>query len=577
MIAYYKSLALTKRNINKFSFLANMGIGVNMLKYLNDSSVVYRLLQGASVELENTYNDIYHNIRFDYNKIPNNSIDAVNMYDLKLSSVYENDVVYLTSMYGYSKYTGNIYKLLGIQNEKEFTRCSYPCDIIFTESASGYHSFQEEELFLKEGLDNNINKVINNTRITIRPSDGFSRSRLSYVDDIMYIKITGYDTSNKRVEETISVEEYIDYKSEYTYSLIEKITSIGNKSTISIILYPYILGEVEVWRNKIIDREYADEYKAIATVDIQEKKLMFLRKLANQNGYPDTYDLEVGIDLEIENNETIYNYFIDSDDELLYLTTSANKLYCFPLIIPNQFDTNIDKLKTQKQAIKVSYINDEPNRQYIFTIQPIGKTNDVELLNIFINDVLYEQDILLDLYREGIEDNIIRISYDNLFSNEESIIQFETTGSNSTSLPIYLFKHTLAPLFTKSLNSITQYKDNNISTYSTDISSSTYFLDNFINTTRPIYRNPLVSNITITEDTVLKKISNSKNLIIGDYIISPVYNSFYFNKTDNCIVTHDSITGIRLDNTANKNTYNELNTVVISQNVNGLALLENEV
>lgn len=570
MIGYYKPLAITKKNISRYSFLANTGVGVNMLKYLNDSSVVYRLLQSASIELENTYDYINHTIRFDYNKIPNNSIDAINIFNLSQTPIYNKEVVYLDATYGYSKYTGNIYNLLGIQSEKEFTRCSYPCDIIFTSSASGFYNIEEQELILYEGKDNKVDKPINNTRVTIRPVSGFIRDKLTYIDDIIYIKIEGFDISNNKVEEVISIQEQIDYRSYYEYSFIDKITSIGNSSAISIGLFPYIIGEVEVWKNQIVDREYADEYKSIATVNMQEKELMFFRRLANQNGYPDEYDLETRIQLDIGENETIYNYLIDTDEELVYIVTSSNKLYCFPLIIPYQFDTTIDKTKTAKQSIKVTYINDIQNEEYIFTLQPISKTNDVELLNIYINDVLYEQDILLDLYRERIEENTIRISYDSLFSNNQCIIRFETTGSNVTTLPIYLFKEKSSALFIKDLSNIKEYQDNTTpSEYTIDKAENTYILSNFSNSTFPSYNNPAISNVQITEDTKLYKFSSNKNIVLDNYIISLVYNSFYFNTGNSYIVTHDSITSIRFDNSNTKSIYNSLDTRISNQDISG--------
>lgn len=576
MIAYYKPSAITKKNINKFSFLANLGIGVNMLKYLNDNSLVYRLLQCASVEFENTYDNLKYAIRFDYNKVPFNSIDAINVFNISSTDLYAENSIYLSSIYGYSKYTGNIYNLLGIVNENEFTKYSYPCDIIFSKSASGFYSLEDEELYLKEGKEVFLNKACNNTKITIRPKDGFGRDKLSYIDDIMYIKIYGYDISSNKIEETIPIEEYIDYESSNSYSFIEKVLSIGNKSTITIEVYPYILGEISVWKNNIVDREYADEYKTILTVDINENLLLFHRRLPNQNGYPDEYDLETCVELNIEDTETIYSYLIDSDEELLYIITSEKKLYCFPVIMPYKFNTELEDIKTKKQAIKVSYKNDEYNKKYIFTIQPIGKTNDVELLDIYINDSIYEQDILLDLYRESIDDNIIEIPYDSLFINGECILRFETSGLEKSTLPIYLFKNKIDPLFIKDLNNIQSYNDTPNQSFIIEKSPNTYTLNTFSSSTFNEYYNPSLELFNITSESRLYKLSNSKGIILDNYIVYPAYNNFYFDQTNNSIITHDTITSIRFDNNQKEINYNNINTAISQQNISGAIITGNK-
>jgi len=575
MIVYYKPTAITKENISKFNYGTYFGISANMLKYLNDSSLIFRLLQCASNELNAQYENLNYHIRFDYNLIPNNSIDSVNRFSLNSTSIPEEDTVHLSSMYGYSKYTRNIYKLHGVYTDKEFTRFSYPCDVILKDKLENI-DISPETLLLNEGKKVAINKPINNSKVTIKLDSGFDQFALAYSDDIVYICIEGFDTSNNKISEIISIEEVIDYKSEYVYSFINNIYSIGNKYTVTINLYPYVSGDIEVWKNNIVDREYADEYKTVINIDKENKKLLFYRKMTDDISYPKGYDIEHIIDLNMPTDEIIYNHFIDYDDDLVYIITSKNKLHCYPLLIPYTFDKKIDALKTKEQSLKVKYTVDEYSEKVTFTIFPSSKTNDIELMHIYINGDLYMSDMLLDLYKEGIEDNKIEIPYEDLFVNNSALIIFETSGAKRSTLPIFIGKKNLEPLFTKDLSSIDQYGENTIDVYSTDITENTYFIDNYSFSTFPTYMDPDVEDFQITENSVLYKFSSSKDLMLDSYKIANAYNTYYYNTDNGYIITHDSISNIRLDNDAVKTSYELLDLAIAGLAIAGIAIAGKE-
>lgn len=576
MIVNYTPTAITKLNINKFTYSTYESLNVNALKYANDSSVIFRLMQSACLKLDNQYENMPYHIRFDYNNIRNQCIDSVNLFNLNLSSFKADDKIFMSSLYGFSKYTGCIYKLHGVYSDKEFTRFSYPCDMAFTNPASGLYSLDVTSVSLREGISNSINKPINNTKITLRPMFGFNQNSLTYIDDIIYINIEGFDISNNKVKETISITSMADFVTKNEYSFLSKMSSVGNKAAVTIDIYPYVLGEIEIWKDKIIDKEDADVYSAIAYINKEKKQLVFSRELNNPTGYPNIYDTETNIDLVLGENEIIYSYVIDND--LIYVTTSGNKIYCFPLIVPYIVDTSYDNLKTREQAIKVTYYNDEIHNSYKFTIIPSSKTNDIEILNIFINGETYQEGLLLDLYREQIEDNRIEIPHSKMFDSEgKSVILFETSGAKQCTLPVVLLKRKLDALFIKDLSQLTKYKENDIEEYSSDTSVQTYFITNYTYSTFPKYKDPNVTGYSITPNSKFYKLSNSKYIILDNYIISNVYNTFYFEKDTAEIVTHDAITSLRLDNSSITSAYENLKAAISGMSVSGLAItgLEN--
>jgi hypothetical protein len=248
------------------------------------------------------------------------------------------------------------------------------------------------------------------------------------------------------------------------------------------------------------------------------------------------------------------------------LDTVEDNLYCYPLIVPTIHDNTLDARKTASQSIKIEYIEDSVNEQFIFYVFPTSKTLDVEFLNILINDTIYEQDIYLDLIRENIETNRFIIPFSELFiDSDKAIVEFKTFGKTQTVQPILVHRTKLSPLWKK-----------DITTYDLMFKTAPDITEEYVSPTINSSRIPYLpmgafgwgkegyggtinwNNETgIAEDGVfgyggfkkpnpskLFKLSNVGNVMLDGSRIVNVFNSFFYDDTDDMIITSDTITHI---------------------------------
>ena len=541
----YNLNAITTKTLIKFSYLLYEAAGVNLLKYQNDSSAILRVLGCAVSTAEETLEDLPYRTDFKMNNLEFLSIDKINAYYVRqvvgINYLYDS-IMYGNHIYGYSRYTNKEYELKYISNMKDFTRHVLPCDVFF----SGNETVQAStEITLFPYTKNTISKTINNTLCTIRLLKGFHRSSLEDYESNIRLSIKGLDITGRYVEEIIIIEENIDYLTNNEYSYIESIELLGSEISAKIEIFPYIVGDIAIWRSEIVDKEFSDiKNKTIITIDRTKRRLIFNTIINDPIVYPKELDPYKNIELQIPIEETIVNHYIDSANSLVYIVTDANKLYCFPLIIPTSYYDQLDTIKTEYQSIKVDYKEDCVDESYTFYIFPSTKVNDTEVLNIFINGEVYEENILLDLLKTNIESNEIKIPFSTLFqSNTFAYIEFVTYGEETSVTPIYIDKSVLQPLYIKNLLNIQDFKEEpEILDGEIEVKFSLPTLKSSVYDYNQTYNYPV---IYVDEETKIIKLSGSTNILINGNKIVNVYDAFYLDQGSENIVTHDTITHIR--------------------------------
>lgn len=541
----YNLNAITTKTLIKFSYLLYESIGINLLKYHNDSSAILRILGCAISTAEETIEDLPYRTDFRMNNLEFLSIDKINGYYIRqvigINYLYDS-IMYGDHIYGYSKYTDKQYELKYISNMKDFARHVLPCDAFF----SGKEVIQSsEEITIYPYIKSKINKTINNTLCTIRLIRGFHRSSLEDYESNIRLSIKGLDITGRSVEETIIIEENIDYITRYEYSYMESIELLGSEVSVRIEVFPYILGDMATWRYEIIDKEFSDiKNKTIITTDKDKKRLIFNTIINDPTLYPKELDPYKYVDFQIPTEETIINNYIDSANSLVYVVTDASKLYCFPLIIPTSYYDQLDTIKTEYQSIKVDYKEDSVDESYTFYIFPSTKVNDTEILNIYINGKAYEENILLDLLKTNIESNEIKIPFSILFeSNTSAYIEFITYGDDVSITPIYIDRSVLQPLYTKDLLEIQDFQEEpSLLDGEIEIKFSLPTLKSSVFEYKQTYNYPVMY---IDETTKIIKLSNSTNILINGNKIVNVYDAFYLDMGSENIITHDTITHIR--------------------------------
>lgn len=539
MLKYPKE-AITSKTINKFNFRLYLAASINQLKYNNDSSASLRLLSSIIDAGSDVIEDIPYKPSFNYNGLDFININKISGYPASMiynfSIVESRGILSANQLYGYSRYTDKTYEMEIVQDPNDFIAHSLPCDAFL----SGFvTSPVEYRLTLSPNIKEYLNITVDNTSCTIKQISGFNESVLNGASKIS-ILIQGLDVINKSQEEIIEINNIVDIKTEKEYSFITSLMLLGSSSTAEIEFMPYICGDIEIWDNGIINKDTGEEYETVITVDTDNKLLQFNILNNNEVTYPSIYDLHKTVPLEIPTNENITNYFIDIPNKLLYITTDASNLYCFPLIIPKTDTSILDKMKTKYQSIRVEYEEDCQNEIYNLWIFPTSRYNDVEILNITINDEVFLTDIILDLYKENINTNRIAIPFSTLFNSAETaLVKFYSSGTYQSEYAIFLDRTKLKPLYIKDISEI-------------DTFSSTA-PENFI-------KPALTNSLRQYKETKLKmhadrqalfKTSSTGNILVNGIRIHNVFKTFAYHAGSNIIVTSDTITALSGESNGN--------------------------
>jgi hypothetical protein len=531
----YPEQAITVKTLDKFTYNMYLDIYINMLKYNNDSSTILRILGSIVDTSQDVLDDLGYKPRFDLKELDFITIDRFNGFyldkipDIKLSSI-DTDII-TSNIYGYSKYTSRGYLLKEVKSNADWVRHSLPCDCFLGNHIEvGEHQI----LTLFPNISTNLDISVLNSRITIRPYSGLTKINL--IDSVILLEITGIDITGRERKESILVNSYIDYNTQWQYSLITSIKPIGSIGSITIVLYPYLMGEYELWDSDIVDRETFELYQSFMTVDMSNKNLVFNIIRDNTTQFPIPNEPYKLVDLDPFGDD-IYTYYIDKSNKLLYTISSTSKLYCFPLIIPKSTNNELDKNKTQYQAINVEYYDDSIAKEYTFYIFPVSKTNDIEAMSIFINGEEYQSDLILDLYRENIGSNRFVIPYSDLFNGlNEAIVEFQTYGLNESIYQVYLSNKSLKPLYCFDLNYINAFSEL--------IGAS--FLNPYTSTKNIEYTQTFSGNINAIDFSIMK-LSNKANILINGYEIINVFDTFNFDESSNTIITSDTISSLSVD------------------------------
>lgn len=513
----YPKQAITVKTLDKFNYGLYSSIGVNMLKYNHDSSSVFRLFAALCEDSFAILEDLNYQPKFSLRYIEFTSIDRISRYSIRSipginfsSYDYSNSVS--NYIIGYSKYTGKEYTLELVDNENDFARHSMPCDLFLCSQVVHNHSNSYE---LPPYSKSPVGMYVQNSQVSIDVIGGISLFSKDS-DSLVVIRIFGKDYANNDIQEDITILDQIEYVSSREYTFIDYMLLIGNNSTVTVRLFPYINGENISWNQMYVDREDFHDYRSTVSINQSNGSLVISKIKGIETEYPNIPEPVENIKLKTEtNDEIITTYFIDADNKLVYtatdevvnFTTIKKRFYCYPLIFPYRKNNQLEKIKTEYQSLKIEYIMDTINRECTFYIFPAERHNGIESLNIIINAIshretypswnpfimyfvgdevafngelftciydhtsdsnfesiywranvfAYSEDVMLDSYRENIETNRVVIPFNELFVGDakECIVEFRTYGDNESILPIYLYELEVDYLCVKTLDDMT--------------------------------------------------------------------------------------------------------------------------
>ena len=391
----YPQNALTLKNLSKSNQWLYRSIAVNMLKYNHDSSNVLRLLDGLGSWLYDDFLDVNYQFNLGLNNVDFTTIDRINKFTIASvpNSSYNanSDVLTFTDIiYGYSKYTNNIYQLYNSNILSDMVRYSFPCDVFLEKTPVQYSDVQKIEL--SPNVRNNINMYVCGSQITVSietPSFqlayGVDPVELAFGTAAMF-EIRGYNRYNEEVSEYLVLEDIWSLVSENVYSKVESIMCIGLMGNITVTVSPYIKHNAVLWDDLYIEREEFDEYLTWCWINTDNNRLSF-STVINDNTYLPKYDLLDQYRFNIGSTEMISDYILDQANQVITLVaqdivTKENFLYEFPLIIPLNRDLYGTLKNTQEQYIKVSYLRDALNQQFKLYIYPSEKQNNIDSLTI---------------------------------------------------------------------------------------------------------------------------------------------------------------------------------------------------
>jgi len=529
---YYPLKAITFKDINQFDFNVYTAIGVNMIKYNNDSSAIFRLISSFIETSSVLLDGLNYGINFGMQKLSFISIDRISGFTAELNI---SDSKYI----GFSKYSKKEYDLKQVDSYSDFTRSSIPCDGFLSKGIATEDSFS---IRLSPNVLYKVKKKIKNTSISIKPVEGFNID--NKVSDIpIKIKIIGKDICGEKIEEIIFIDTYVNYISSRDFSYIESMLALDALQSVCIEVFPYITGDTALRLNPIIDRENFEPSICVVSINKNKKTLNYNALTERQTEYPSSWELIKSIPLELDNEDSIISNFCDVNNKLLYLSVDNNGnkfLHVFPLIIPKTDDATLDFRKTDNQSITIEYLEDCSSEVFNIWIHPTSKTNDIEILNVAINGIDFKSNIILDLISSNMETNKIQVPFSEFIIDgvyqDYIIVTFETVGLESnSSIAIQLDRTKLKKLFSLELIAENILAEEPIST-------DLIWNEPDLKSIQKEYQR--YSSLNVSNADKIFKISNSPNTYIGNYKIVFIYDTFYYNIDTNKIITHDTITHV---------------------------------
>jgi len=304
-----------------------------------------------------------------------------------------------------------------------------------------------------------------------------------------------------------------------------------------IILYPFISGQQVFWNEIVTDREEFDRRNAIVRFNVQTKSLEYSIIYDDTIEFPTPTDVIKIVKVDkIPTNESIIDYFIDQQNGLFYVATKQ-RIYCYPFIIPQALNKTLDINKTIYQACRIDYIEDDVNEKFIFDVFPTAKANGIDSLDIYLNGEMWQDGLMIDLFREKLIDNRIDIPFNDLFSkSDDCLIEFKTFGSDDSTFSVYVIKPMIKPLYIKRLNAIDKYNDT--------FNDALYTTPNESSTSVKYPTSKITTGLVLDNSSNIYKLSKHSNIVIDGFLITEVFKTFCYSNEDYSIITHDSITHI---------------------------------
>lgn len=535
---FYYPTAITYKNINKFSYETYTNIGINLLKYNNDSSAVVRVLDALNSATRETLDDLPYSMMLNVADKSYKQIDRLNKFFIDYIQGIniertEESVFCDTPIIGYSKYTDTEYTLEYVADKNDFVRHSYPCDCFLAHSVPHVDPII---ITLTPNLWKDINQVVNSSSITIKPI-GPMDSTTKNLSNYITIRIEGINTRNEFVTEDINIDTWTEYMSDREFIFIKRMKVLNSYISYDIIFYPFLNGKETIWNQIVTDREEFDRHNAIVKFNYLTKSIDFEIVHDESVSFPVPTELTKSIMLSgMDDHETVYDYFIDQSNGLFYTITSLNRLFCYPFIIPKAVNNTIDDQKTLYQSCKIDYFEDAINQKFVFDIFPTSKANNIDTLDIYINNRLWADGLILDLFREKLIDNRMDIPFFELFKDSDScMIEFRSYGFEDSSFFVYVIKPQITPLYIKDLTSIASYNNAYDPSYSLPDDTSTM----------NGYPASVSSGLALSSNSHIYKLSKYGNIIIDGKLITDVFKTFYYASDDSSIITQDTITAIK--------------------------------
>ena len=392
----YPSTAITFKTQDRLLYTTYDAIGINMLKYNNDSSNVFNIIDIACMEIGNAGYDINYQMNLTLNNVDFISIDRINRFlvkDIKVinynqeSGIYESDKIT-----GYSRYTNREYDLRCCDKFLDFARHTLPFDA-FLEN-TGNPTLQEIVMIISPNLESDIDLRFTQSRITVNIltvelfpigliSDGYDPEK---TDNILpYIKITGLDKDYKESSEKIFITRHEDLQSTKEFIRLSKIILFGFNHSVTVKIEPYAKNRVCNFNQSFVDREEQYTFDTICTVDQYNKSLVLLSR-DNSISFLSQYTAIEKADFNLLPRDNILDYHIDYSNNIIYMIVEelgiTKSLYAFPLLLPYS-RRNLHKLqRTQNQAVKVEYTRDTLQSQYNISVFPSHKAHGVDSVRI---------------------------------------------------------------------------------------------------------------------------------------------------------------------------------------------------
>lgn len=552
----YPLKATSTKDFVRFNFSTYNSLSVNMLKYNHDSSATIRFLGAILDALESEMEDLYYLPNFTLTELEFINIDRMNAFVVEQIEEWTAEGTGEKSyVFGYSRYTDSEYLMYIEEKQTDFVRHSLPVDAFFSDRVLVQAAVT---LDLPSNIKTSIGLEVQNSSVSIELDYGFINSNRRDLDEPISLIVTGRDIHNDEISERVEIETVIPHNTMSEFSYIDNILALNTNSNIGVTVHPYLTGEQVVYDKMIVERDSLDEWVTIVSVDTEAKQLVLSLLGTDATKYPLDYEKYKTVDINLPVSYEITSFYCDVANKLLYITATDGaepRLYTFPLVIPTSYNNTLDDLKTKTQSIKLEYIEDSVNEKFTFWVHPCSKSNDIELMAIWVDGVLWQEDILLDLLSSNIETNKFDIPFSTLFATgQTSLVEFKAYGNaGETNCPVHLSRQKLNPFYFKdavniesfktgpALNigyiepidiiTIGDYKEHGAYAYGDEGYGG--ILDGGVFAYGGGFNKSLSS---------LFKLSSAGNVMFDGVKIINVFNSFYWDEANNFLVTSDTIT-----------------------------------